>query len=99
MLFRSDYPKAYFKDTDHGIASATSVSAADGVTATKTIHLDPITTAGKVDSNYINDKLQEVYNQAGCSAVSSDGTVTTNSTEVCNTSRGDKTTCKCNRKH
>ena len=94
-----DYPKAYFKGIDHGIASATSISAADGVAEMKTIHLDPIKAAGQADSHYIDDKLQEVYNRAGCSAVSSDSTATTNSTRVCNTSQGDKTTYKCNRKH
>ena len=99
VLQSVDYPKAYFKNIAHGIASATSVSAADGVAETKTIHLDPIKAAGQVDSTYIDDKLQEVYNLARCSAVSSDSMTKANSTGVCNTSRGDKTTCKCNRKH
>lgn len=62
------YPEAHLADT---VSSVSSLSSSCNAGTTATIHLDTITT-DQVDRDYVNDKLQEVYNASGCSAIKCD---------------------------
>lgn len=67
ILHMGDYPKAYL---DHQ-TTADSLNAASSVA---TIHLDPIITTDQADRDYVNKKLQEVYNATGCEALDNNHT-------------------------
>lgn len=80
------YPEAHL--TDRAISSLSSSCNAGTVA---TIHLDDITVADQANRDYVNEKLQEVYNASGCS--------TLNKCETCGDTEG-KNPCpnnlKCN---
>jgi len=64
ILQSGSYPEAHLADRT---ISSTSSSCSAGTTAT--IHLDAITVADQADRDYVNEKLQEVHNASGCSAL------------------------------
>lgn len=65
------YPEAHLADTVSSVSSRSSFCNAGTVA---TIHLDGITVADQADRDYVNEKLQEVYNMSGCSALNKCGT-------------------------
>lgn len=82
ILQSGSYPEAFLN------TSTTSSSCSAGTTAT--IHLDPINfTTDQVDDTYVDKKLQEVYNAAGCTTCRSCGDAEPKNNE------SHKKHCKC----
>lgn len=84
-LQSGSYPKAHLADT---VSSVSSLSSSCNAGTTATIHLDSIIT-DQVDRDYVNKKIQEVYNASGCS--------TLNKCETCGVTEG-KNSCHNNSK-
>ena len=85
----SDYTTPCVNQLDAHLANTISSSCSAGTIAT--IHLDDITVADQADRDHVNEKLQEVYNASGCSAL--------NKCDTCGDTEG-KNSChnnlKCN---